>query len=126
MFLALAGACALTARAQNPSSADNPFYGSVTTQPLTDQTLQLSLDDAIRRGLESNLGLREAESQEKSIQGERNEALQEFLPTITLTGDTGFYQHNLVAWASALRWSASSHSLFPGGVVPPGFSTITQ
>jgi hypothetical protein len=44
----LAGA---PARAQNPTSAANPYYGSITAQPLTDQTLNLSLDDAVTRGL---------------------------------------------------------------------------
>lgn len=124
--LALAGACGLAAHAQNPSSANDPFYGSVTTQPLTDQTLHLSLDDAIRRGLESNLGLREAESQEKTLQGERNEALQEFLPTITLSADTGFYQHNLVALGFSPALIGDFAPLFPGGVLPAGFSTITH
>lgn len=126
LALAMCAACALAAPAQNPSSADNPFYGSVSTQPLTDQTLQLSLDDAIRRGLESNLGLREAESQEKTLQGERNVALQEFLPTITLTGDTGFYQHNLVALGFKPSLLGKFSAFFPGGVLPSGFSTITH
>lgn len=126
VFLALAGACALIARAQNPSSAANPFYGSVTAQPASDQTLHLSLDDAIRRGLQNNLGLREAESQEKTLLGERNEALQEFLPTITLTGDTGFYQHNLVALGFSSSLIGKFAPFFPGGVIPAGFSTITH
>lgn len=126
VLLAMAGACALAAYAQNPSSANNPFYGSVTTQPLTDQTLHLSLDDAIRRGLESNLGVREAESQEKTLLGKRNEALQEFLPTITLTGSTGFYQHNLAAYGFTPAVVGEFASQFPGGVVPAGFSTITH
>jgi outer membrane protein TolC len=123
-FLIVAGA--LAAHAQNPTSADNPFFGSVTAQPLTDQTLHLSLDDAIRRGLENNLGLREAESQEKSIKGQRDQALQEFLPTITLTGDTGYYQHNLVALGFSPALISMFAPLFPGGVIPPGFSTITR
>lgn len=81
----------------NPSSAANPFYGSVTLRPATDEVLQLSLDEAVRRGLENNLGLRESESGEKVVQGEKNEALQEFLPTITVSGGTGLFQHNLAA-----------------------------
>jgi outer membrane protein TolC len=123
-FLILAGA--LAAHAQNPTSAQNPFYGSVTAQPLTDQTLKLSLDDAIRRGLENNLGLREAQAQEKSIKGQRDQALQEFLPTITLTGDTGFYQHDLVALGFSPTLIDMFAPLFPGGVIPPGFSGITR
>jgi outer membrane protein TolC len=96
--LVLAGVCApLCAQAPNPTSAANPFFGSVTLRPATDEPLQLSLDDAITLGLKNNLGLREAENGEKSLQGQKNEALQEFLPTITLTGDTGVHQHDLVA-----------------------------
>ena len=81
----------------NPSSASNAFYGSVTLGPATDQPIQLSLDDAISRGLKNNLGLKQAENYERAIHGEQNQALQEFLPTVTLTGDTGFYQHDLAA-----------------------------
>ena len=81
----------------NPSSATNPFYGSVTLHPATEEMLRLSLDEAVRLGLQTNLGLREAESGEKLIQGEKNEALQEFLPTITVSGGTGVFQHNLAA-----------------------------
>ena len=62
-----------------------------------DEPLKLSLDEAIRRGLETNLGLKEAESGEKLFQGEKNSALQEFLPTINLSGGTGVFQHNLAA-----------------------------
>ncbi len=37
--------------------------------PASGETLKLTLDDAIRLGLQNNLGLKEAESGEKSIQG---------------------------------------------------------
>src|SRR6185503_9881149 len=67
------------------SSSQNPFFGSVTAQPRTSEILQLSLDDAVRRGLQNNLGLKQAESAEKVLHGQRNQALQQFLPTITLT-----------------------------------------
>lgn len=124
-LLALAG-MAPVVFAQNPSSAGNPFWGSVTAQPATDQTIQLSLDDAVRRGLETNLGLREAESGEKTLHGQRNVALQAFLPTITLTGSTGYYQHNLAAmgFSPGLMNKFAAH--FPGGVLPAGFSTLTR
>ena len=48
--LALAAA-PVCAQGQNPSSASNPFYGSVTLHPATDDTLKLSLDGAIALGL---------------------------------------------------------------------------
>ena len=84
--------------------------------------LQLSLDDAVRRGLENNLGLKESESGEKVVQGEKNEALQEFLPTITVSGGTGVFQHDLAAQGfgpGVVKQFASS--LFPVGR-PPAFA----
>jgi outer membrane protein TolC len=124
-ILAIGGA-ATPARAQsNPTSASNAFYGSVTLRPATEDTLKLSLDDAVSLGLKNNLGLKEAEAGEKLFQGEKNEAIQLFLPTITLTGDTGVHQQNLAALGfgpSALKEFAS---LFPNGI-PAGFSEITK
>ena len=110
---------------QNPSSTSNPFFGSVTAHTITDEPLKLSLDDAIRRGFENNLGLREAESGEKLFQGEKNIALQEFLPTINLTGGTGVFQHNLVAEGFGPGVLQQFSSLFPNGL-PAGLSLITK
>ena len=115
----LAASCAASAAAQsNPSSAANPFFGSVTVTPVTDQPLQLSMDDAIRRGLENNLGLKQAENAEKAIHAEQNVALQQFLPTILLTGDTGFYQHNLAAQGFGPGLTSKFGSIFAGGKIP--------
>ena len=124
--LAVLAGLALPAAGQNPSSATNPFWGSVTSQPATDQTIRLSLDDAVRRGLETNLGLREAESGELNLRGQKNVALQAFLPTITLRADTGYYQHNLVALGFKPSLLDSFARFFPGGVLPAGFSTLTH
>ncbi len=125
--LALAAAPAiLSAQSANPSSASNPFYGSVTAHPVTDDVLKLSLDDAVRRGFENNLGLKEAEAGEKEYQGQKNQALQQFLPTITLTGDTGLYQHNLAALGFSPGIIGDFLAFFPGGVIPPGLSFITR
>ena len=118
-------ACVL-AQSANPSSASNPFFGSVTLSPASDEIVKLSLDEAIGRGLKNNLGLKEAESGEKIYRGEKNEALQEFLPTITLTGDTGVYQHNLAAQGFGPGVIGKFAKLFPGGKLPPGFTEITH
>jgi outer membrane protein TolC len=127
VLVALAGSGAADyAQTANPSSASNPFFGSVTAQPVSDATLELSLDDAVSRGLSNNLGLKEAENSEKSLKGQKNEALQEFLPTITLSGDTGIYQHNLAALGFGPGVIGEFKSLFPGGVVPAGLSEITK
>jgi outer membrane protein TolC len=126
-MLALAGAgAAAPGQAPNPSSAANPYFGSVTAQPANEETLQLSLDEAVRRSLENNLGLKQAENGEKALQGQGNEALQEFLPTITLTGDTGVYQHNLAALGFGPGTISRFASLFPGGKMPAGLAEITR
>ena len=94
----LAGAAtAVSAQTANPTSATNPFYGSITAHPATPDVLPLSLDEAVRRGLENNLGLIQAEQGEKIYHGEVNEAIQLFMPSVTLEGSSGVYQHNLAA-----------------------------
>jgi outer membrane protein TolC len=123
-ILALAGA-AISVAAQNPTSASNPFFGSVTAHPATEDTLKLSLDDAIHRGLETNLGLKEAESGQKALQGEENQALQLFLPTITLTANNGVYQHNLAALGFGPGVFGEFAKLF-GGKMAAGISEITR
>ena len=127
--LAIAALCAAMAHGQaaatNPSSTANPFYGSVTVHTISDEPVKLSLDDAVRRGLETNLGLKEAESGEKLFQGEKNIALQEFLPTINLSGGTGVFQHNLAAQGFGPGVLKQLGGLFPGGL-PAGLSLITR
>ena len=125
-LLCLAAGVRAPAQQPNPSSARNPFYGSVTAHAVSDEPLKLSLDDAIRRGFETNLGLKEAESGEKLFQGEKNIALQEFLPTINLTGGTGVFQHNLAAQGFGPGTLKKFGSQFPGGVPAGAFPFITK
>ncbi len=120
------GATALCAQSGNPSSASNPYFGSVTAHPATDETIKLSLDDAIRRGLENNLGLQEAQNNELTLKGEKNEALQEFLPTITLTGGTGYFEHDLAALGFGPNTLKDFTALFPPGEPPPTFPAVTK
>lgn len=113
------------AQAPNPSSTANAFYGSVTVRTISDEPIKLSLDDAVRRGLETNLGLKEAESGEKLFQGEKNTALQEFLPTINMSGGTGVFQHDLAAQGFGPGALKQFAGLFPNGL-PAGLSLITK
>ncbi len=126
LFCIICCAPVLSAQAPNPTSATNPFYGSVTVHPATDDVVKLSLDDAVARGLQTNLGLKEAENSERAVHGEKMQALQEFLPTITLTGDTGFYQHNLRALGFGPAFIDNINNLFPGMFPTTGFSFITK
>src|SRR5262249_57654772 len=59
-----------------------------------------------------------AEAGEKVIQGEKNEALQLFLPTVTVQGSTGVFQHDLVALGFKPTVFSNAGSVFPGGVAP--------
>jgi outer membrane protein TolC len=52
--------------------------------------------------------------------------LQEFLPTITLTGDTGVHQQNLAALGFGPGVIKNFLPMFPGGVMPAGLSEITR
>ncbi|HWA94586.1 MAG TPA: TolC family protein [Terracidiphilus sp.] len=113
------------AQSQNPSSANNPFYGSVTVHPATDDVIRLSLDDAIRRGFDTNLGLKEAEAGELALKGEKNEALQAFLPSISLSGGTGIHEYNLAALGFGPSTISKFSALFPGGF-PSNLSLITK
>ncbi len=126
VMLCLAGTQTPAHAQANPTSATNPFYGSVTVRPVSDVPLQLSLDDAVRRGLENNLGLIQSENAEKVVQAQKLQALQQFLPTITLTADTGFYQHNLAAQGFGPGTIGKFANLFPGGIPAGSFSFITK
>jgi outer membrane protein TolC len=109
----------------SPSSLTNAFYGSVTLEPATDGVLTLSLDDAVKRGLKTNLGLKEAEQTEKSFRGQEVAAFQYFLPEISVTGAHGHNQFNLAAFGFTPAVLSKAASAFPG-VDLSGISFITD
>ena len=69
----------------------------------------------MRRGLENNLGLKEAENDETTVKGQKNEALQEFLPTIGLSGGIGYFEHDLAALGFGPNTINDFSGLFPPG-----------
>ena len=87
----------LPAQTANQSSAQSPYYGSVTTVQPTDGVKPLTLDQAIAMGIEHNLALVEAREQEQSAKAQSLESLQALLPTITAQADSGAHQINLAA-----------------------------
>ena len=74
------------------------FHGSIVTGKATDGVLDLSLDDAIQRGLRQNLGLILQSSAEKNANGQRLEELQALLPTVNATASIEVQQINLAAF----------------------------
>jgi outer membrane protein TolC len=98
----------------NPSSLRDPFFGSITLHPATDGVIRLSLDEAIARGLDTNLGLKEAEQSEKTLRGQEIAALQYFLPTITVSGGHAYNEFNLEALGFTSSLLGKVSGLFPG------------
>jgi outer membrane protein TolC len=74
--------------ALNPSSStmqsgDSSYHGSLVSGKATAGVLPLGLDDAIQRGLRTNLGLILQSSNQRQANGQRLEELQSLLPTVT-------------------------------------------
>ena len=111
---------------QNYSSLQNPFYGSITAHPATDAVLPLSLDEAVRRGLDTNLGLKEAEAGETALHGQELEALQEFLPTVTVSGGTGVHEYDLAALGFGPGVIKEFSAFFPPSMNSSSVSLITK
>src|ERR1700744_3351487 len=74
------------------------FHRSIVTGKATGAGMDLSLDDAIQRGLRQNLGLILQTSSVKSAGGQRLEELQTLLPTVNATASLEVQQINLAAF----------------------------
>jgi outer membrane protein TolC len=81
----------------NATSATNQYAGSVTNVTATPEVKQLSMDEAIRMGLENNLALTLARDNQKQANAQKLNSLQALLPTITGEAQTGVHQYNLAA-----------------------------
>ena len=79
------------------SSAQDPFGGSVVKEKATDQVIQLSLKDAINRGLKANLGALLTEQGITSARAQRWRALQQMLPDVTGRVGESLQEVNLAA-----------------------------
>jgi outer membrane protein TolC len=93
-----------TQSAPTPSS----FQGSVVSGTATADTLSLTLDDAVQRGLKANLGLLLSNTQAAGARGQRLQDLQSLLPKIDGNIKESFVQSDLAA----------------EGLKIPGFPTI--
>ena len=76
---------------------DSSYRGSLVTGKATSDVLPLTLDDAIQRGLRSNLGLILQSSNQRQANGQRLEELQSLLPTVTGDASITVEQLNLAA-----------------------------
>ena len=74
------------------------YKGSVVSGAATAAVLDLSLDDAVQRGLRTNLGVILQGSAQKNARGQQLEQLQELLPKVTGTASYEVEQLNLAAF----------------------------
>jgi outer membrane protein TolC len=98
-----------------PASAD--FQGSVPKGQATAGTIDLSLDDAIQRGLQSNLGMILSSTQTAGARAARLTQLQSLLPGIDFTAKEAAMQTDLAA--EGLRIPG-----FPTVIGPFGYTDI--
>jgi outer membrane protein TolC len=83
---------------QTSGSADASYRGSIVRDKATAGVLDLTLDDAMQRGLRNNLGLVLQSANEKGASGQRLQQLQALLPTVTGQASIEVQQVNLAAY----------------------------
>jgi outer membrane protein TolC len=86
----------------SPQSAQTPpsqssYSGSVSKETATADTLSLTLDDAVQRGLKTNLGLLLSNTQTANARGQRLQELQALLPSIDANIKEAYLQSDLAA-----------------------------
>jgi outer membrane protein TolC len=100
---------ALAAATSQPTGPTaQSFQGSITVGQATGQVMDLSLDDAIQRGLKNNLGIILSATQTASARGQRLSQLQSLLPSVD----------------ASLKDTVSEVDLAAEGLRFPGFPTI--
>jgi outer membrane protein TolC len=110
--LMLGGVSAGSVGAQTAPTAAGPttqsFQGSVAEGTANGQVMDLTLDDAIQRGLRTNLGIILSGTQTASAKGQRLTQLQNLLPSVDASLKESYQQVDLAA----------------EGIRFPGFPTI--
>jgi outer membrane protein TolC len=79
------------------AQSSNPFQGSVATGEVSAQPVGLSLDEAIQRGLKTNLGIILSSTQTAAARGARLSQLQALLPTVDASAKETVMQVDLPA-----------------------------
>jgi outer membrane protein TolC len=80
------------------NATQDSFKGSLVTGNATGTVIDLSLDDAIQRGLRNNLGLILQTTAQQNARGQQLEQLQALLPTVTGDMSIEVQQVNLAAY----------------------------
>lgn len=116
-FAALWISCAALATAVCHAQSSSSFQGSVVQGEATAQPVDLSLDEAIQRGLRNNLGVILGSNQSSAARGERLSQLQSLLPEVDASIKETVMQTDLPA--EGLRIPG-----FPTIIGPFGFTDV--
>ncbi len=109
------------------SSLFNPYYGSVQQLSARPEVIKLSLDDALRLGLDNNLGLVYTRQSEQQQRAQVLDLLNVLLPNIDVQGSEAVHQFNLQAEGFRPGLLAQLGGLFGGGgTSTTSFSYITK
>jgi outer membrane protein TolC len=79
----------------------------------TSETLKLSLDDAIQRGIQANLAITQARIQQQQSDAQRLESLNEVLPYLKAEATTEAHQYNLTTFGFNKNVVSKIAPLFP-------------
>ena len=115
----IAGAQTLPSAAAAPSTAPSSadFSGSVPSGAVSQQPLNLSLDEAIQRGLKNNLGIILSGTQTAAARAQRLSQLQSLLPSVDFNATEAEMQTDLAA--QGLRFPG-----FPSVIGPFGYTDL--
>ena len=117
LVLGLAGLAPVLVPGGLAAQIASPFQGSVATGEISAQAIGLSLDDAIQRGLKTNLGVILSGTQTAAARGERLSQLQSLLPSVDASAKETVMQADLPA--EGLRIPG-----FPTIIGPFGFTDL--
>ncbi len=80
------------------NAEQDPYAGSTIEGKATDEVIQLTLDDAIARGIKTNYALTRTRIQQRQTEAQQLGDLDPLLPKIEATASTGVYQFNLATF----------------------------
>jgi len=99
------------------AQSTNPFQGSVVAGEVSAQPVNLTLDDAIQRGLRNNLGVILSGTQTAAARGQRLSQLQTLLPSVDASLKESVMESDLPAQGLRIKG-------FPTIIGPFGFTDL--
>ena len=117
LLLGLAVLTPVLAPSRLTAQSSSPFQGSVASGEASAQPVSLSLEEAMQRGLKTNLGVILSSAQANAVRGQRISQLQSLLPSVDLSAKETVMESDLPA--EGLRIPG-----FPTIIGPFGFTDV--